>query len=307
MRASGMEPDATQLRVMSTPGNQLLLCHRQWGKSTTVGAIALEDACSEPGALVLLVSRSMRQSGELFRKVKQFYHATRPLPLIQDSALSLELANHSRIVSLPGSEETIVGYSKVKRLILDEAARIPDPTFYAVRPMLAMSQGSIIALSTPFGKRGWFYEAWAQQTDEHELDVQTVERLLEDLNFPWMTEQYALGEYSEPVQLPVSDQPDTRDYGWTRTMVTAPENRRITRKYLANERRSIPELWFRQEWLCEFLDIGSQLFRTEDLEAMIHPELQPYFQPDAESLYAREAVRPDLAPWDAGNGAVWIP
>jgi hypothetical protein len=26
--------------------------------------------------------------------------------------------------------------------------------------MLAVSRGRLMALSTPFGKRGWFYEAW---------------------------------------------------------------------------------------------------------------------------------------------------
>src|SRR5262249_44172351 len=30
----------------------------------------------------------------------------------------------------------------------------------AVRPMLAVSRGRLIALSTPFGRRGWFYREW---------------------------------------------------------------------------------------------------------------------------------------------------
>jgi hypothetical protein len=29
-----------------------------------------------------------------------------------------------------------------------------------VRPMLAVSRGQLLCLSTPFGKRGWFYESW---------------------------------------------------------------------------------------------------------------------------------------------------
>jgi hypothetical protein len=33
--------------------------------------------------------------------------------------------------------------------------------YYAVRPMLAVSRGSLVALSTPFGKRGWFHEEWS--------------------------------------------------------------------------------------------------------------------------------------------------
>jgi hypothetical protein len=43
-------------------------------------------------------------------------------------------------------------------VIVDEAARVPDDLYRAVRPMLAVSQGRLIALSTPFGQRGWFYD-----------------------------------------------------------------------------------------------------------------------------------------------------
>jgi hypothetical protein len=32
----------------------------------------------------------------------------------------------------------------------------------AVRPMLATTNGRFFALSTPAGKRGFFYEAWAR-------------------------------------------------------------------------------------------------------------------------------------------------
>jgi hypothetical protein len=32
--------------------------------------------------------------------------------------------------------------------------------YIAVRPMLAVSQGRLIALSTPQGKRGFFYQVW---------------------------------------------------------------------------------------------------------------------------------------------------
>jgi hypothetical protein len=112
--------------------------------------------------LTLLLSPTLRQSGELFRdKVKRLYNALgRPVATVQESALTMELANGSRIVSLPGEEETIRGYSRVRLLILDEAARIDDALYRSVRPMLAVSHGRLVALSTPFGKRGFFWEAW---------------------------------------------------------------------------------------------------------------------------------------------------
>jgi len=74
--------------------------------------------------------------------------------------LELELANGSRIVSLPENEGGIRGFSGVSLLVIDEASRVSDALYAAVRPMLATSKGRLIALSTPFGMRGWFYEAW---------------------------------------------------------------------------------------------------------------------------------------------------
>jgi hypothetical protein len=128
----------------------------------TAAAVSLQTALLEPGSLILLLSPTQRQSGELFRdKIKHLYGALhRPVATVQESALSMELANGSRIVSLPGGEKTIRGYSGVKLLIIDEAARVDDALYASVRPMLATSKGRLIALSTPFGKRGFFWEAW---------------------------------------------------------------------------------------------------------------------------------------------------
>jgi hypothetical protein len=109
----------------------------------------------------LLLAPSYRQSKELFRKVKDAYN-TLPasVPLLSESALELELKNNSRIVALPGKEETIRGFSGVALLIVDEAARVSDALYQAVRPMLAVSGGQIVLLSTPFGRRGFFHEVW---------------------------------------------------------------------------------------------------------------------------------------------------
>jgi hypothetical protein len=74
--------------------------------------------------------------------------------------LSLELENGSRIITLPGTEKTIRGFSGATLLVVDEAARVDDGLYYAIRPMLAVSGGSLMMLSTPFGKRGVFYEEW---------------------------------------------------------------------------------------------------------------------------------------------------
>jgi hypothetical protein len=159
-----MEPDPWQADLLrSRAARMLLLCSRQSGKSQVAAALALQAALLDPPALVLLLSPTQRQSGELFRdKVKRLYNALgRPVATVQESALTMELANGSRIVSLPGDEETVRGYSGVRLLVIDEASRVDDALYHSVRPMLATSRGRLVCLSTPFGRRGFFHEAWA--------------------------------------------------------------------------------------------------------------------------------------------------
>jgi hypothetical protein len=80
----------------------------------------------------LLLSLTLRQSGELFNKAAAVYGAIgRPVPPESASRLQLELENRSRIVSLPGKEGTIRGYSGVRLLAIDEAAWVPGDLYLA--------------------------------------------------------------------------------------------------------------------------------------------------------------------------------
>ncbi|MBW3557113.1 MAG: terminase family protein [Actinobacteria bacterium] len=157
-RRAGIEPDPWQQRALrSTAGQQLWLCCRQAGKSLTAAILAVHTAATTPGATVLLVSPSQRQSTELMHAVKGVLrYMDRPT---QEAETKVTLANGSRIISLPGTEGTIRGYS-AHLLVIDEAAQVPDDTYAAVRPMLAVTNGRLVALTTPHGARGWFHDAW---------------------------------------------------------------------------------------------------------------------------------------------------
>ena len=165
LRAQTLFPDSWQRDLLlSTDNSVLLCCSRQSGKSTTVAALALHTALFRVPALVLILSPTLRQSGEFFRKVKDAYNALgRPAGAVIENASTLELGNGSRIVCLPGKEGTVRSFSAVDLLILDEAARVADDLYRTVRPMLAVSNGRLIALSTPFGKRGFFYDEWDRE------------------------------------------------------------------------------------------------------------------------------------------------
>jgi hypothetical protein len=159
----GMTPDTWQASVLRSNHPRILLnAARQTGKSQTCATKAVHVSVYEPGSLTLLLSPSQRQSAELFKKVLCVYKSLgRPVPSESENALSLTLENGSRVVSLPGTESTIRAYSAVRLLLVDEASRVPDETIAAVRPMLAVSGGQLVMLSTPFGRRGFFYEAWS--------------------------------------------------------------------------------------------------------------------------------------------------
>src|ERR687894_50142 len=161
-RALGLEPDPWQEELLRSTSDRVLLnCCRQSGKSTMTGVIALHRALHYPGSLVLCLAPALRQSQELFGKVLGFYRDLgRPVAPQGERKLSLELENGSRIITLPGSEKTIRGFSGAALLLVDEASRVDDALYFAIRPMLAVSGGSLMMLSTPFGKRGVFYEEW---------------------------------------------------------------------------------------------------------------------------------------------------
>jgi hypothetical protein len=229
---AGFTLDAWQRDVLtSTAHQQILLVTRQGGKSTCSSIRALHRALYTPASLVLLLAPSYRQSKELFRKVKGALAALPfPAPLTSESALELEFTNGSRIVALPGKEATIRGFSGVSLLIVDEASRVADELYQAVRPMLAVSGGDILLLSTPFGKRGFFHHEWTEGGAD-----------------------------------------------WHRTKVTANDCLRIPRNWLEQERQSIGDWWFRQEYMCEFVESVDSVFRYEDIQRALDPKVTPLF------------------------------
>lgn len=208
----------------------LLNCSRQAGKSTTTAIKSLHKAVYEPGSLTLVLGPAERQAKEFFGKVSDFYRGLgHEVEADSDRKLGMILANGSRIEALPGSEKTVRGFSGVDLLILDEASRVDDALYYAVRPMLAVSGGTLMMLSSPFGKRGVFYEQWSGP-----------------------------GE-------------------WERYEVPATEVPRITPEFLEEERRSMPDRVFRQEYMCSFEETEDSVFSHEDVGRAMTDDVTPLF------------------------------
>ena len=166
----GLAVDPVQARVLCTGKRRgVLNCSRQWGKSTVTAAKAVHQAQTEAGSLTLGVSPSARQSGEFLRKASAFVRMLKIAVKVDgDNEMSLAMPNGSRIVGLPGTEPTIRGFSAVSLLLVDEASRVSDDAYLAVRPALATSDGALWLMGTPWGKRGFFYETWTNGGPEWE-------------------------------------------------------------------------------------------------------------------------------------------
>jgi hypothetical protein len=206
----GIDPDPWQRDLLLSDEKRIILnCSRQSGKSTITAVLALHHALNNPGALVLVLSPSLRQSGELFKKIINFYKDRgKPVPSQTETALTLQLVNKSRIVSLPGKEQTVRGFSGVSLLIIDEAAQVADDLYYSVRPMLAVSGGKLILLSTPFGRRGFFFKEWSEGEAWKKIKITAHEcprispSFLEEERLAlgeWWFQQEYLCEFSENV------------------------------------------------------------------------------------------------------------
>ncbi len=236
-RACGIgEPLDWQKRALSSEARmQLYNCARQTGKSQVAAVLAVWTVLYKPNTLVLMVSRTLDHSGELFKLAMRAYNnvGREQVSAASETALSLTLSNGSRIVARPAANEGSARGYTADLLIVDEASRVSDDLYAASTPVLARTGGRIVALSTPFGARGWWYEAWRAHEEPWDRYRVTADDLPEEWYQPNKTE------------------------------------------YLAGEKRRVGQWWHRQEFYAEFLDPVDQFFSTELIESMISSEVEP--------------------------------
>ncbi len=65
--------------------------------------------------------------------------------------------------------------------------------------------------------------------------------------------------------------------GWERYEVPATEVPRIPPEFLAEERRSMPDAMYRQEYFCSFEETEAAVFTTQDIEGAVTDDVQPLF------------------------------
>ncbi len=163
------ELDKWQKEVMKVKGNLCLRSGRQVGKSFVIGIKAAEYALENGDKLIMVISKTERQAGLLFSKIlynlsridrKQICKGKeRPTKHL------ITLKNGSKIYCLPAGDTGfgIMGFT-IDLLIADEAAFIPEEVWNSVIPALAITRGAIWLLSTPFVKKGYYYQCFSDPT-----------------------------------------------------------------------------------------------------------------------------------------------
>lgn len=161
--------DAWQEKVLKTDGNICLRSGRQVGKSTIISIKAAKYALQNKKKSVLVIAAVERQAYLLFEKILGYladnYKKEIKGGKEKPTKHKITLTNGSTIMCYPTglSGYGIRGFT-VDLLIADEAAFIPEEVWTAVTPMLATTKGSLILLSTPHGKGGFYYRCFKDKS-----------------------------------------------------------------------------------------------------------------------------------------------
>jgi len=170
--------DPWQKEFLKVKGNKILCTGRQVGKSTICAKDAGDYALTHNNKTILMIAPTERQAYELFDKTINYILSKRNKSIIKSplntnlTKTKCVLKSGTRILCLPSgtSGSGIRGYT-IHRLYADEASRIPDEVWTAVTPMLLTTAGSIIMLSTPWGKQGYFWETWEKDESFHKFHI----------------------------------------------------------------------------------------------------------------------------------------
>ena len=279
-RMCGFRCDAQQIDLFMRSGNRTILnCSRQTGKSTAAALKAVHSAYIRPQSTVIVTAPTRQQTREFIRKVRNFAFLCGAT--LRGGKLIVELKNGSRIIGIAANEDTVRGFSNVSLLIIDEASRVKDEVYYALLPMLAVSNGTIWLLSTPKGKRGFFHAEWdspEKARTEPDADPSTAQELDRE-STSWygsLVRANALKAKAQQLDNPSSSgSAGTSDEGWVKIRTKAQDCPRISAEFLESQKRRMGERRFAQEFECVFIDIAHGVFHPDAVRSAFTDNIKP--------------------------------
>ena len=157
--------DTWQKKVLKTKKDICIVSGRQCGKTTIVSILAAQTAANKDDQFILIGSSVIEQAEILFRKIKEYIFSEHEDMIKGRPTLNfMELDNGSKILCVPIGDtgNSMRGYTATM-LIIDEAAIVPDKAWNVIEPTISIAKkrkiGRVVLLSTPQGKKGFFYKA----------------------------------------------------------------------------------------------------------------------------------------------------
>ena len=240
---------------------------RQAGK-TFISAGMPAYVSKNEKALSLIYAPSEEQAGFSIEYAKEFINRDSNYPVLKlNSVDHIKLPNGSFIKSNTSSSKTKRGRSMPRLIIFDEAALTEDELFSTITPMLNKNPNCVvIAISTPYGKRGWFYSARKHPS-----------WLRVEVRAPW---DIVENQFLVPAEPEAQYQARMLQQG----IHSFYSPRHTDREFLENELTRHSALWFRQEYLCEFVEPDDQAFGYDEIDkAFGHQDVKPLFTPIEEA------------------------
>lgn len=205
---------------------------RRIGFSFATAFKAFHKALFFPGSTELFVSIKEDRAKELMDYVYTFADSNPDLfegLFIERARLQCYLSNGSRIYSLSNSPSGVRGIPQIKDVDvhIDEFAHFKtggDKKLYQALIASVSLGGTMSVWSTPFGKRGLFYDIWFKADPNH-----------------------------------------SQFNGFSKHEVPWWECSRLDKDAIEGIKRATDPVTFRQEFCCDFVSSGSELFREDDI------------------------------------------
>lgn len=225
----GFQPEPFQERILDASVHRLIIAaSRGAGKTEAVAVRATWHLAVRPDSLVLVISETAEKAAELVQRVAR-HLAAAGLDLTPDPLRKhgFRTSNGSRILPVPSRPGAVRGYPATMVLV-DEAAVVPDSMWAALSGTRAATyqKSSIILLSTPGARRGFFYEIFT-----------------------------------------------SADPSWLRIKAPATEVRHIHPGFLAEQRRDLSPDDFQREYMADFAEPRTALFREDRYNQAVDPAI----------------------------------
>lgn len=240
--------DSWQQEALNHKGHLLLCTGRQVGKTYIMARKVSERLLSQPKCRIIVVSLTEDQAKLIIVMILDYLEKLN-YSLIDRKAKNkptqnrIILKNGSSVIARPvgNTGDAVRGFTG-DVLVIDEASRMPDLVWTAARPVLLTTAGEVWMCSTPYGKQGYFWEAFQNKNNKYKVIHISSEEVIK-----------------------------TREICETWTE----KQRDAAIKFLEEERKDMTALQYGQEYLGLFLDDLKQFFEDELIEKACILERDP--------------------------------